>query len=102
MRAPSISWLLAVHFRTVRVKLPASGILLAMVGALSACSSGKSGAAVEARGTRPVPVLPATVVRRDVPVYLEGIGSVVAYKIVMVRYKVLRTPTCMERLGIPP
>jgi multidrug efflux system membrane fusion protein len=32
-----------------------------------------------------VPVLPATVVRRDVPVYLEGIGNVVAYKTVTVR-----------------
>jgi len=88
LRAPSTSWLLAVHFRTVRVKLPASGTLLAIVGALSACSSGKSGAAVEPRGTRAVPVLPATVVRRDVPVYLEGIGSVVAYKTVTVRSQV--------------
>ena len=30
-------------------------------------------------------MLPATVVRRDVPVYLEGIGNVVAYKTVTVR-----------------
>ena len=66
----------------------AAGALLAVVGTVSACSANKSGAAVEPRGARPVPVLPATVVRRDVPVFLEGIGSVVAYKTVTVRSQV--------------
>jgi multidrug efflux system membrane fusion protein len=66
----------------------AAGALLAVVGTVSACSASKSGAAVEPRGARPVPVLPATVVRRDVPVFLEGIGSVVAYKTVTVRSQV--------------
>ena len=64
------------------------GALLAVLGALSACRSGKSSPVVEPRGTRPVPVLPATVVRRDVPVILEGIGNVVAYKTVTVRSQV--------------
>jgi multidrug efflux system membrane fusion protein len=62
--------------------------LLAVLGVLSACGASKSGAAVEPRGARAVPVLPATVVRRDVPVYLEGIGNVVAYKTVTVRSQV--------------
>ena len=66
----------------------ASAALLAVLGALSACGASKSGAAVEPRGARAVPVLPATVVRRDVPVYLEGIGNVVAYKTVTVRSQV--------------
>jgi multidrug efflux system membrane fusion protein len=77
------------HSRIERVKLlAASGSLFALLSALSACGAGKSSAAVEQRGARPVPVRPATVVRRDVPVYLEGIGNVVAYKTVTVRSQV--------------
>lgn len=37
---------------------------------------------------RPVPVLLATVERRDVPLYLEGLGTVVAYNTVTVRSRV--------------
>jgi multidrug efflux system membrane fusion protein len=88
---PSVSSLLVVFFRTGRVPrkvVVASGALLVVLAALSACGASKSGAAVEPRGARAVPVLPATVVRRDVPVYLEGIGSVVAYKTVTVRSQV--------------
>ncbi len=68
--------------------LMASASLLAVLTVASACRSGKSGATVAPGGGRAVPVLPATVVRRDVPVYLEGIGNVVAYKTVTVRSQV--------------
>jgi multidrug efflux system membrane fusion protein len=37
---------------------------------------------------RPVPVVATTVSRRDVPVYLEGLGNVIAYKTVMVKTQV--------------
>ena len=79
------------RFSAGRFRFPRSEdtlCLLAVAAALSACSAGKSSAAPEQRGARPVPVLPATVVRRDVPVYLEGIGSVIAYKTVTVRSQV--------------
>ena len=84
--ASLVPWLLGPH-QSGRL-LMTSGALLAVLGVVSACSSGKSSAAVEPRVARPVPVLPASVVRRDVPVYLEGIGSVVAYKTVTVRSQV--------------
>jgi multidrug efflux system membrane fusion protein len=44
---------------------------------------GKGGA-----GDQPVPVLASTVERRDVPIYLEGLGSVVAFKTVSVMSQV--------------
>lgn len=47
--------------------------------------------ATPARGqaqARPVPVVVTTVSRRDVPVYLEGLGNVIAYKTVMVKTQV--------------
>ena len=37
---------------------------------------------------RPVPVTTATVTRRDVPIYLSGLGNVVAFKTVVVRPQV--------------
>jgi multidrug efflux system membrane fusion protein len=38
--------------------------------------------------SRPVPVVTATVARRDVPVFLEGLGTVAAFKTVTVRSRV--------------
>ena len=89
MHAPPVSWLPAVRSPIERTKLrTASAALFTILGALPACGASKSGAAVEPRAARAVPVLPATVIRRDVPVYLEGIGNVVAYKTVTVRSQV--------------
>jgi membrane fusion protein, multidrug efflux system len=42
----------------------------------------------EGQGDRAVPVAAATVVRQDVPVFLEGLGTVVAYKTVAVKAQV--------------
>jgi multidrug efflux system membrane fusion protein len=44
--------------------------------------------AAEAQAARPVPVSAAPVVRRDVPIYLDGLGNVVASKTVTVRAQV--------------
>lgn len=44
--------------------------------------------AAAAARDRPVPVLVATVERRDVPLYLEGLGTVAAYNTVTVRPRV--------------
>ena len=41
-----------------------------------------------AAGDRPIPVLVAIATTRDVPIYLEGLGSVTAYKTVNVRTQV--------------
>jgi multidrug efflux system membrane fusion protein len=41
-----------------------------------------------AAANRPVPVVPATVTRRDVPIDLEGLGAVAAYKTVTVRTQI--------------
>jgi multidrug efflux system membrane fusion protein len=68
---------------------------------LFACRGGNKGAAAEGGtgaagqrggagpgGARVVPVMSAPVERRDVPIYLEGLGSVAAYKSVAVRSQV--------------
>jgi multidrug efflux system membrane fusion protein len=51
-------------------------------------SSSSAATAAKAGADRPVPVLVATATARDVPIYLEGLGSVVAFKTVNVRTQV--------------
>jgi membrane fusion protein, multidrug efflux system len=66
------------------------------VRAGSGAAGTRAGAAPEAR---PVTVVTAHVARRDVPVYLEGLGTVTAYKTVTVRPRVdgqLQTVTFRE------
>src|SRR5262245_55156477 len=59
---------------------------LTALGALAGCKKKEpAGGGAEAR---PVPVVAAAVARRDVPIYLDGLGSVVAYKTVTVRSQV--------------
>jgi membrane fusion protein, multidrug efflux system len=55
-----------------------------------ACSSGRAARsqAVDPRAARPVPVVAGTVARRDVPVSVEGLGTVVGYRTVTVRPQV--------------
>jgi multidrug efflux system membrane fusion protein len=61
----------------------------AIVGALALrARSGKRAAQADAQAQRPVPVSVAPVERRDVPIYLEGLGTVVAYRTVTVRTQV--------------
>jgi len=52
--------------------------------ARDAAEKAAGGAAAKNAADRPVPVLVAAVQQRDVPIYLEGLGSVVAYKTVNV------------------
>ena len=47
-----------------------------------------SAAATKGGADRPVPVIVATATARDVPIYLEGLGSVTAFKTVNVRTQV--------------
>jgi membrane fusion protein, multidrug efflux system len=69
-----------------------AGALLALCAA--GCSKSEEPAAAQsghgagAAGDRPVPVLVSSAVVRDVPIYLEGLGSVTAYKTVNVRSQV--------------
>ena len=62
---------------------------------IGGCGKGADGAAAAAPGAkgpgggeRPIPVLVAEAVTRDVPIFLEGLGSVTAYKTVNVRSQV--------------
>ena len=61
----------------------------ALFGLLLACKSGKpEGGGAENAAARPIPVLTTGVEKRDLPIYLDGLGSVVAYKTVTVRTQV--------------
>jgi membrane fusion protein, multidrug efflux system len=67
--------------------------LLVLAGVLWAWRARTSGGATSApaadqRGARPVPVVVATVEQRDVPLYLEGLGAVVANRTVTIRTQV--------------
>jgi multidrug efflux system membrane fusion protein len=62
--------------------LAAAGCGRSADGATSATPGAKGGA------DRPIPVLVATATTRDVPIYLEGLGTVTAYKTVNVRAQV--------------
>src|SRR5687767_7724472 len=55
---------------------------------VSATSARADTAREAAAQDRPVPVLIAAVERRDVPLYLEGLGTVVGYNTVTVRARV--------------
>lgn len=75
--------------RWIAVGLVAVASLAALV--VVRARSGAPGAATPpagAREQRPVPVTVAAVARRDVPVYLEGLGTVVAYRTVTVKTQV--------------
>jgi membrane fusion protein, multidrug efflux system len=54
----------------------------------SASSAATAQKASEAQAARPVPVTAAAVTRRDIPIYLEGLGNVTAVKTVTVRSQV--------------
>jgi multidrug efflux system membrane fusion protein len=69
---------------------------LALAFLLAGAGCGKSGDSASAAapgakgsgGDRPIPVLVAEAVTRDVPIFLEGLGTVTAYKTVNVRAQV--------------
>src|SRR5438046_2183895 len=56
--------------------------------AQSRAAASSSGRAASDAQDRPVPVLVARVEQRDVPIYLEGLGTVAAYNTVTVRSRV--------------
>ena len=62
--------------------------LLLCAGSGPACKSKDSSAPADAVMSRPVPVLLAPVARRDLPIYLDGLGTVTAFKTVTVRTQV--------------
>ncbi len=63
-------------------------ILLAVTLAAAGCRSQADAAAEKQQGPRVVPVVVAAVERRDVPVWLEGLGSVIAFRTVTVKTQV--------------
>ncbi len=75
------SWVLLLG---VVVLAAAGWVVRARLGVKPAASSG--GPAAQA--ARPVPVVAAAVARRDVPIYLEGLGNVTAFKTVTVKTQV--------------
>lgn len=72
-----------------RIDFCAAALVAVMVGG---CGKREETAAAQsgrgAAGDRPIPVLVAIATTRDVPIYLEGLGSVTAYKTVNVRAQV--------------
>lgn len=73
--------------------MPRPRCLLPLMIAVALAGSGCSGAAHDGDkskdpASRPVPVSAAVAAKRDVPIYLEGLGSVIAYKTVTVRPQV--------------
>jgi len=75
--------------RTQRIGSCAAALVALVAGG---CGKSEETAAAQsghgAAGDRPIPVLVAIATTRDVPIYLEGLGSVTAYKTVNVRAQV--------------
>src|SRR5256885_17165327 len=59
-----------------------------MVSRHRAASAGKSGALSARPGAGPVPVVAGMVARKDVPIYLDGLGTVQAFNTVTVHARV--------------
>jgi membrane fusion protein, multidrug efflux system len=71
----------------------ASGLALLALGVGGCGKSEETASAQSAHGPgganeRPIPVLVSTAAKRDVPIYLEGLGTVTAFKTVNVRSQV--------------
>ncbi len=68
----------------------ASGLVLTCLGLFAACSGKdpKSAAAASRRGSQAIPVTVATVKVQDMPVYLNGLGSVTAFNTVSVKSRI--------------
>jgi len=58
------------------------------VRARSGATSAAGSRGQDAQAARPVPVVAAPVARRDVPIFLEGLGNVTAFKMVTVKTQV--------------
>lgn len=74
----------------MRPRTETAALLLPLIawilGGAAGCS--KAPAASEAGGGKPVTIAAVSAVRRDMPIYLEGIGTVAAYRTVTVRPQV--------------
>ena len=74
--------------RSSRRRLPVILTLVAVAAALVGCSAGSKPNTARASTQTVVPVAVATAERRDVPVYLKGLGSVTASNTVSVKSRV--------------
>ncbi|HEY6475530.1 MAG TPA: efflux RND transporter periplasmic adaptor subunit [Polyangia bacterium] len=83
MTATSTTWRRSWRALALASALTTGGCGKGAGGAAAATPGGKGAAA-----DRPIPVLVAEAVTRDVPIYLEGLGTVTAYKTVNVRAQV--------------
>jgi multidrug efflux system membrane fusion protein len=72
----------------LRLVVAAAAILLVVVVVRARTRGGSSGATKTAEAARAVPVLTALVEKRDVPVWLEGLGTAAAWQQVTVRTQV--------------
>jgi membrane fusion protein, multidrug efflux system len=75
----------------LRDGVPLGVFIVLLVANLLGLSPGQQSAAQQTRpsgGGTPVPVVAARAVRQDVPIYLRGLGSVQAFKSVVVRARV--------------
>ena len=74
--------------KSSRLALGATLILAAAVASLAGCSAGSKTSTARASTQIVVPVAVATAERRDVPVYLKGLGTVTASNTVSVKSRV--------------
>jgi multidrug efflux system membrane fusion protein len=68
--------------------LPVKTSLLALGLSLAACQTEAKAASKTDAGPRPIPVLAADVVAKNIPIYLEGLGNVTAFQTVTVHTQV--------------
>jgi multidrug efflux system membrane fusion protein len=82
----------AIEAMAMRMSGQIAAAVALVAVALGAMSCGESAAkqkqADAAKANRPVPVVAAPVVKKDVPIFLDGIGTVAAYKTVTVKPQV--------------
>jgi multidrug efflux system membrane fusion protein len=64
------------------------GLAILVLSAAGCGGSGSKSVAAAAEAGRVIPVLSAPVAKKDVPIYLEGLGNVIAYKTVTVKTQV--------------
>ena len=82
--------------RRLRLGLAAAAVVIVAAGGAAYLKSGRLEAAPEAAAPQPVPVIAATVQRKDVPIVLTGLGTVTALNAATVRSQITGLLTSVD------